>query len=177
MTETPFSRPVRVDPLPRDGLTQAIEANAAERAAVAALCGLPAIGALMASFTLRKSGRNGVRVTGEVHAEVTQTCVVSLEPFEAVVDEPIDVRFASEPPRRKENDKTPETVDLDVEDPPDPIIDGRIDLGAVAAEFLGLALDPYPRKPGVAFAPPEPEPEADSPFQALADAKKDGKKP
>ena len=43
---------------------------------------------------------------------------------------------------------------LDGEDAPDPIVDGKIDLGALAAEFLALGLDPYPRKPGVAFAPP-----------------------
>ena len=39
----------------------------------------------------------------------------------------------------------------DTPDLPDPIVDGRIDLGAVALEFLVLALDPYPKKPGVAF--------------------------
>ncbi len=38
-------------------------------------------------------------------------------------------------------------------DPPDPIVNGRIDLGQLAAEFLALGLDPYPRKPGVEFAP------------------------
>ena len=175
--EVPFSRPVRVEPLPRDGFTQTIEADAAERAALAADSGLAAIGSLTANFTLRKSGRHGVRVVGSVHAEVTQTCVVSLEPFEAVVDEPIDVRYASEPPRRKEGDKEPETVVFDAEDPPDPIVDGRVDLGVLAAEFMGLGLDPYPRKPGVAFEAPEAEPEADSPFQALAvSGKKDDKK-
>ena len=42
------------------------------------------------------------------------------------------------------NDDTPDT--------PDPIINGEIDVGAVALEFLVLALDPYPKKPGVAFA-------------------------
>ena len=33
--------------------------------------------------------------------------------------------------------------------PPDPIIHDQIDLGALAAEFLALNLDLYPRKPGV----------------------------
>ena len=48
------------------------------------------------------------------------------------------------------------------------MIDGRIDLGALAAEFFALGLDPYPRKPGAEFvAPPEPAP-PDSPFAALA---------
>ena len=36
-------------------------------------------------------------------------------------------------------------------EPPDEIVNGKIDLGAVAAEFLALGLDPYPRKPGVDF--------------------------
>ena len=31
------------------------------------------------------------------------------------------------------------------------VIDGKIDLGALAAEFFALGLDPYPRKPGAIF--------------------------
>ena len=63
-------------------------------------------------------------------------------------------------------------VEVGGEDPPDPIVDGKIDLGALAAEFLALGLDPYPRKPGVAFDPPEPQGGRDSPFAALAEPKK-----
>jgi uncharacterized metal-binding protein YceD (DUF177 family) len=176
MTDAPpFSRRVRVDALPADGLTQTIEASPDERAALAALNRLPAIASLTASFTLRRSGRGGARATGQVHAEVTQVCVVSLEPFAATVDEPVDVRFApaeaTEAARRVREDDA-ETVEVGGEDPPEPIVDGRIDLGALAAEFLALGLDPYPRKPGVAFDPPEPQRGEESPFAALAEPKK-----
>ena len=177
MTDAPpFSRRVRVDALPADGLTQTIEANPDERAALAALNRLPAIARLSASFTLRRSGRGGARATGEVHAEVTQLCVVSLEPFAATVDEPIDVRFApaeaAEAARRVKEDDA-ELVEVGGEDPPDPIVDGKIDLGALAAEFFALGLDPYPHKPGVAFAAPEePQGDEESPFAALAESKK-----
>ena len=41
-----------------------------------------------------------------------------------------------------------QTFSLADEDEPDPIIDGKIDLGALTAEFFALGLDPYPRKPG-----------------------------
>ena len=52
MTDAPpFSRRVRVDALPADGLTQTIEASPDERAALAALNRLPAIASLTASFT------------------------------------------------------------------------------------------------------------------------------
>ena len=95
MTDAPpFSRRVRIDALPADGLTQTIEASPEERAALAAINRLPAIASVTANFTVRRSGRGGARVTGDVHAEVTQVCVVSLEPFAATVDEPVDVRFA-----------------------------------------------------------------------------------
>lgn len=172
MTEVLFSRPVRVEALPKDGLTQTIEANPSERAALAALNGLPGIAKLTATFVLRRAGRGGVRVEGTVHAEVTQTCVVSLEPFEATLDEPVDVRFAPAAEEGAARRAPTETVLLDAEDAPDPIVDGRIDLGALAAEFLALALDPYPRKPGVAFAPPAEDAAPESPFDALADVGK-----
>ena len=176
MTDAPpFSRKVRVDALPADGLIQTIEASPEERAALAALNRLPAIASLAATFAVRRSGRSGARVTGEVHAEITQVCVVSLEPFAATLDEPVDVRFApaeaAETARRVREDDA-EMVEVGGEDPPDPMVDGRIDLGALAAEFFALGLDPYPRKPGVAFDPPEPQGGQDSPFAALAEPKK-----
>jgi uncharacterized metal-binding protein YceD (DUF177 family) len=163
--EVAFSRPVKVETLPRDGLAQTITATAAERAALAALNDLVEIKELRAEFIVNRSGR-GVQVEGTVHAEVTQTCVVTLEPFPVTIDEEVDVRFAHASERRPRSDA--DTVALDAIDPPDPIVDGRIDLGALAAEFLALALDPYPRKPGAEFMPPTLEDDGDSPFSELA---------
>ena len=165
----PFSRPIRVDALPREGQVVAIEADAAERAALAALNRLPEIAILTARFEVRPAGRGAVRVTGAVHADLTQVCVVSLDPFPASVDEPIDVRFApaveEKAPRRSTDG--PDAFAIEDEDEPDSIVDGKIDLGALAAEFLALGLDPYPRKPGVAFEAPPVETASDSPFAGL----------
>ena len=53
-------------------------------------------------------------------------------------------------------------------EPPEPIENGMIDLGRLAADVLHLAIDPYPRKQGVVFeaevVAPDPE---DHPFAAL----------
>jgi hypothetical protein len=193
----PLSRPVTVEELMRrPDEPYELEADADERAALAAFDAIPAIGALKASFKVARHGKY-LRVTGEVRARVTQTCVVTLEDFESEIVEPVDVRFAESAPRAPEARREPEgrmsrrraeTLRAEEargrahapapppaaleqegdEDPPDPIVDGRIDLGALAAEFLALGLDPYPRKPGAAFAGAEPEPERDSPFAALA---------
>jgi uncharacterized metal-binding protein YceD (DUF177 family) len=166
-----FSRVVRVDAIPRDGQVIAIEAAPTEREELASFYQLPAIAALTATLRVEPWGRGGARVTGAVHGEVTQTCVVSLDPFPATVDEEVDVRFA---PQTAANSgsmatKEPQTFSLVDEDEPDPIIDGTIDLGALTAEFLALGLDPYPRKPGVAFDEERTNLEpTDSPFAALA---------
>jgi len=158
MTSQEFSRSTRVDALPRDGLELEIEANAEERAALAALNNLVEIGALSAKFRITK-WRKGVHVTGEVVAKVTQNCVVSLEPFEEEILSTIDVRYLPEDAKR------PEAESLEDLDAPDVMVDGRIDLGALAGEFLTLALDPYPRKPGAVFEGAQAERE--SPFAQL----------
>lgn len=166
-----LSRLVEVGSL-GEGLAVDVEATPDQRAALAKLNGLPAVEALHATFLLRAERGGGVRVTGEVTARVVQTCVVSLDPFETAVAEPVDVLFL--PPTaldalRAARAKLPPDV-LEAEgDEPDPIVDGRVDLGALAAEHLTLGLNPYPRKPGARFA--EPAPRGDdpdlSPFAAL----------
>jgi uncharacterized metal-binding protein YceD (DUF177 family) len=165
MTEIEFSRSTRVEPLPRDGLKTEIEANAAERAALAKLNNLVGIERLNANFRIVK-WRRGVRVEGIVSARVTQTCVVSLEPFDVDIDEPIDARFLPVDAKAAESKSPPPESVVD-EDAPDPLVDGKIDLGVLAAEFLTLALDPYPRKPGAAFEPSSPGNERESPFSRL----------
>ena len=178
MTEAmPFSRVVRVDALPREGQLVTIEATPAEREALASFYKLPAIAALTATLRLEPWGRGGARVTGAVHSELTQVCVVSLEPFPATVDEDVDVRFA---PRAAADPKSSaakeaQTFSLADEDEPDPVIDGKIDLGALAAEFFALGLDPYPRKPGAVLDEDHTNSGSiDSPFSALAQRDKPG---
>jgi len=159
----PFVREVRVESVPEGGLERAIEASEAECVALAGANGLAAVQCLRARFTLRRAGRGRIRVEGRLHAEVVQTCVVSLEPIEVVLDEPVDVRFAAparSPPSRRGApipEPDPSAWAPGDADPPDPIVDGRIDLGALAAEFMILGLDPYPRKPGLDFEPPRPD--------------------
>jgi hypothetical protein len=48
------------------------------------------------------------------------------------------------------------------------LLDGAIDLGALAIEFLILGIDPYPRKPGAKFEPPQDLKPDPGPFAALA---------
>jgi hypothetical protein len=172
-----------VTEVPARGLDVTLVADERVRARLAAANGLPGIASAEARLHVSRRGREGVHVDGEVRARATLTCVVSLERFEADIVEPVDVDFepSREPrpardaqapgrPRRgvrpePEPEDEPGMEDLDA---PDPIIDGRIDLGALAEEFLTLGIDPYPRKPGVAFAEPAEPPARENPFAKLA---------
>jgi len=163
----PFSRPIDVKKVKDDALAMAIEASAAECAAVAAETDLPGVALLSATFSITRRSGGRFEVSGRVRAEITQICVVTLEPFESRIDQPVDVAFAPVlDPDLDLKDRTgarfkddafgrgaPVTIpgNDDQVDPPDPLIDDTIDLGALAVEFLTLSRDPYPRKPGVQF--------------------------
>ncbi len=169
-----FSRPLDVESVPLKGLALTVEPAPSDYPTIAAACGLPAVASLRVSYKVMPRAGGRYEVTGDLAARVTQVCVVSLEPFESDVTEDIDLTFApsvealddwfetgttrrgrrgeaERGARRGRETPPPPPLSDDQPDPPDPIVDGRIDLGAVALEFLVLALDPYPRKPGVAF--------------------------
>jgi len=161
----PWSVPVRLGEIPEAGKHVTLEANVETRAGMAMPVGVDAIERLAATFDLTPRGRDGLYVAGRVTAAVRQTCVVTLEPVVNEIDEVVEVTFA--PPA--------EVAELDQEaapgvmsDRPEPLVDGIVDLGALATEFLILGVDPHPRKPGAAFAVPEAADPSGHPFAALA---------
>jgi uncharacterized metal-binding protein YceD (DUF177 family) len=164
-TVGPLSRPVDVMNIPPRGQEVHVEATVEECAALAGDFGLPAIRRLSGDYKLTNSAK-GVHVTGLVRASITQICVVTLEPFDSDVEEEVEVDFAepagmpAEPP-----------TDINEYEPPDEIVNGQVDLGALTSEFLALGLDPYPRKPGVDFEYRDPADQKDSPFAALGKLK------
>jgi uncharacterized metal-binding protein YceD (DUF177 family) len=153
-----FSRFVEADSVGSHRMERRISANPEERAALARRFELIGIDRLEAVFSLKRAGGGVIHVSGEIEAEVTQSCVVTLAPVPAKVKETFSADFADEDRRN------PADPDLDFEaaDPPEPIRNGHIDLGELAAEQLSLALDPYPRAPGAAIpAQYRPDPEED----------------
>ncbi|HVY57791.1 MAG TPA: DUF177 domain-containing protein [Xanthobacteraceae bacterium] len=168
----PWSAPVQIDDVPDSGLQVELSADAPTRDAVARLAGLTNLPRFDARFDLAKQPSGALRVTGEVSATVGQTCVVTLEPIENEILESVDLLFTpagapSEVPPSQEGVHSAED-----EEPPEALVDGRVDLGALATEFLILGIDPYPRKPGAIFAPPAVDDEGEHPFAALAALKK-----
>ena len=165
MTTPEFSRVVGVNTLPRGGRTIAIEADEAERAALARRFDLLALDALQARLTLTPGRGDTVVVTGTLTAAVVQRCVVTLDPVPDAVEDEIEAVFA-EAAGRDEAEIEVDPLAAEVE----PLADGRIDLGELAAQHLSLALDPYPRAPDApepAAEPPQAETETRRPFAVL----------
>jgi uncharacterized metal-binding protein YceD (DUF177 family) len=167
-----LTRLVRVDDLPAEGLEVVVTTSEEDRRALAAALDIPSVDALTATYLVRPRSR-GAAVTGSVKATVHQTCVVTLEPIEVQIEEPVDVRFSRDVPAYQPGESHEGTADQP--DPPDPIVDGRIDLGTVTAEFLALGLDPYPKAPGIAFEDHIEDHGDESPFAALARLRSDKK--
>lgn len=163
-----FTRVERVDHLAEGEVRPvALVADPAERAALARRFGLVALDRLEASGSLARLG-DVIRAELVLHAHVTQSCVVTLAPVASAIEEPVVLTFAPEVPESGHE----VDVDADADDPPEPIVEGAVELGEPVAEALGLALDPYPRAPGANFpgwpADAAPEPAPGSPFQALS---------
>lgn len=161
----PLHHWVALADIPDRGLDLHFEANEAERQAVAAWLEAPAIASLTADYRLLRRGSQ-VKLDGTLKARLTRLCVVTLEPFDVAIEEPVSMRFSE---HASEDGAAEASVshDAEEEDLPDPIINGRIDIGAVTAEFLSLGLDPYPRKPGTDFHYEE-DAGKENPFAALA---------
>lgn len=173
--EVEFSRPLRVEQIPANGMEMDLSAKPVERTALARRFQLQTLDSLTATVRLRSvAGGTLVRLSGSLTAKVVQTCVISLEPVPQDVAATFTMSFSADTP-----DTVPGTeleLSVDDEDPPDPIIGGAIDVGEVVAEQLALALDPFPRKAGIAFQEavetvPEPE-KRPSPFAVLAELRK-----
>ncbi len=145
-------------------------ADSATLGRVAAALDLVAAKSLRADLTLG-SWLDGIAIDGRIEALVTRICGVSLEPFDEAIDEAMSVRIV--PPGSPNAPAAPEAdimLDLEAEDPPDVLEGDTIDLGAYVVEHLALALDPFPRRPGAVFQPPQAG-EPPGPFAVLAGLK------
>lgn len=143
-----FSRPIAADQLDEQGLVREIEATAEERAALSKRFGLLQMDRLTARVRLRRARGGLIRVTGRFEAAVTQSCVVTLQPVPARLAEEFSTLFAAAPAAAGRE----VAVDPLAEDPPEPIMGGRIDIGETVVQHLAVALDPYPRAPGAALS-------------------------
>ncbi len=172
---SPLSQAIPVIALPSHGRDVEFTATDKELEAIANMFGLISANSLSANFHITKGAGSLIAVQGSLTAEVVQTCGVTLEPVQERVATDIAMSFTLDPDAASAD----VNVAIDEEDPPEPVIDGHIDFGALALEHLALNLNPYPRSPDAHFeniASRSKEEQADSAdsglFSALAKLQK-----
>lgn len=147
-----FSRIVKTDEMVKGKEKLVIEANEKERAALAERFELVSIDSLRAELEVKTASNGEVTVRGPMSADIVQSCVATLEPVPETVEDTVEVLFS---PHVSEDDMPSNPDDLEnlseeelmaLLEQPEPLVDGKIDLGEVVSQFLAVAMDPYPRK-------------------------------
>lgn len=148
-----FSRRIPVAELEEGGeLRLALAADATERAALARRFGCAGIVSLRADVRLTRHGR---RIDAHIAlaGRVQQMCVVSLDRFEAAVEERFQVPFHPDPRPQPQSQRPQSWPGSAGDDEAELRLGDEIELGEIVAQRFALALDPHPRKPGAVFTP------------------------
>lgn len=169
----PFEYNVVLTEIAGDGYDARLEANKAQRDAMASRFKITAVDEFVAKIHLfYHKSRGEIDVHGVIDAKIEQECVVSLQPVETVVtgdfDETLVIEGQGKMPQEKdEDDDIPDKLYISI----DP---GPIDLAEIAVQNLSLLIPDYPRKPGASiddrYAPgggSEKDIEKDTPFSVL----------
>ena len=171
----PLSHPYNLARLGNAGDVVTFSADDAQRQAIARWVDVLSLERLDVQVTIRKLGPVRFGLDFQLGADVTQACVVTLEPVPARLDHRFhrELHFAGTA-RHKPADESAADVVLDSleEEGPEEISSLHYDLAAPVLEEFVLSLEPYPRRPGVEFAPPSDGFQApESPFAVLKSLK------
>lgn len=163
-----FHRFIRPHDVPREGKSVLMTADAAECEDLARALDLASVEAFSADVHVMPLAE-GLRVQGELSCSFNYRCVVTLEPFAASLRESFDQSFRK---IASEEASIEELALFVTDDPPEPLTSDGADIGAILAQFLSLALDPYPRRADSIFSGPAPDVIlSSSPFAVLAHLK------
>lgn len=158
---------IEVGTVPAGGVRGHETANAEELAELAVRLDLEQCEQFDVDFQVRPLGGRRFLLKGKVAARIVQACTVTLEPLASHFDLPIDYEFW--PADEISGGDESAAIDPFMADLPEPIRDGRIEIGRVAYEVLAVSIDPYPRKPDASFAwTDETAPERSGAFAELA---------
>jgi uncharacterized metal-binding protein YceD (DUF177 family) len=159
MTDTlPLSQIYNLARLGHAGDTVAIATDEAQRAAIALWAEVLSLENFSAEVEICKSELNRFALAFVMHVDVTQACVVTLDPVPAHLKHSFsrELHFTGQARRKAPApESVPEVVLESLEEEgPEEIESLHYDLAGPLLEEFVLALEPYPRRPGVAFEPP-----------------------
>lgn len=183
-----WSHLINADDIGGEPKTYTFDAGERERIDLARRYGILSVDSAETTITIQQIGGGMFHAMGSIRAAVTQSCVVSLAPVSTHIEDEFEgwfgdknraLSFAKAKTEREAKKGMAEIEILEESIDPEPIINGKMDIGELAAQYLSLSLDPYPHAPGVSsqFLSKEPEGGQDggairkNPFEALKDWK------
>ena len=158
---------------PRQPTAFTLTPDGPTRAALANELGISALPRLRFSGHIRATDGDAWAVEGRLEARVTQPCVVTLAPVSTDLAEDVTRIFSP-------HAATPEGEEVEMTNDELEPLGQFIDLAAIMAEEVSLALPLYPRAAGATLDTGDEqadETETRKPFANLADLMKNGKKP
>jgi uncharacterized metal-binding protein YceD (DUF177 family) len=164
----PLSHIYNLNRLGQAGDEVVLAASEAERTDLARFTSVRRVERFQGRVGLKKLSANRFKLDFDLTADIVQACVVSLAEVPAHIERQFVRELQFRPQlRRPSHPPAPAEVSLE-EDVPEEIDSLHYDLAAPLIEEFVLAIDPYPRAPGVAFKAPREGGEApQSPFAIL----------
>ena len=146
-----FSRIVQISELGSTPFELDISASSKECAALIERLAVDGLENLKAHVSLSLLENSDVDVSARFSACVTQPCAVTLTPVESKIKANFTITYSNDVEEEiEEEDETVEDYEPQA-DPPEPLIDEKIDVGAAVVEHLALEIDPFPRVKGAVF--------------------------
>lgn len=146
-----LSRPIIVDELPNHGKKTDLSPIADELQAIAKRLDLVSLNSLSGVISIRPEMGREISVVGEITAEFVQSCVVSGDPVEQTITFDLVRRYSEDASEFDDADEDDDVIGDPMDDGPDPIEGGIINVGEAAVEELALQIPAYPRAPGAEF--------------------------
>lgn len=174
-----FSRLVSVADLSTAGTDIDFKAAPGELKALTQRLGVDALESLKGTATMQILPDGEVLMKMRFEAQIKQHCVITLQPMTSDVSHEYTTTYSDEGEEDWGHDEE-EFEDMDEHiEPPEPIVEGKIDLGEACVEQLALEIDPFPRVESATFdgysaVPKGLKPEAfekKNPFAALSKLK------
>ncbi|HTW35715.1 MAG TPA: DUF177 domain-containing protein [Rhizomicrobium sp.] len=152
----PIERLYDLNRLSEAGYETTVAPGAEDLAKIARWADVVAVNRFEGQISLRRLSSTRFSYAAHLEADIVQSCTVTLEPVSASLSLEFTRALHLVPHVKKTVDfsgeLSPAAADDDV---PDEIDSTRYDLAAPLLEEFSLAIDPYPRAPGVAFDAPE----------------------
>lgn len=155
------------------GTTVTVEPKPGDLPRIATWAGVAAVEKFKGIVSLRRISTSRFGFEADLSADIVQACVVTLEPVAAHIERHVERELHYVPRAPVEEGEL--TLAAGDDDVPETITSLEYDLAGPLLEEFALAIDPYPRKAGAAFAAPvETEEVPESPFAVLKSLKDRG---